>query len=252
VNKRPRLSLLQAKLIGSLLATAVLGTQAACDPDRNRGDISKLGAGAVSTTNTPQKVVASRYVQSTPQMVDQGRASFGACMGCHGERGDGRVGIGPRLDSETFLAAASDEFLVNNIKNGRTGTTMIPWGGTYSDAQIESVVAYLRSLRSVEPATLDESPLQGTVATGEEIYRTICASCHGRSGGGYQETANGTGIGRRTFLEKASNGFIRHIVNDGKKHTAMKGFNKNAPASVANLTEQEIDSVIAYLRANAW
>lgn len=205
-----------------------------------------------SSNTAAAAVEAKRFVATSPESVAQGRAAFGACMGCHGEKGEGRVGIGPRLASETFLAAAGDDFLVNNIKNGRPGTTMIPWGTTYSDAQIESVVAYLRSMNAVGPAQLDESPLSGDAAKGGESFRAICASCHGRSGGGYQETANGTGIGRTAFLDKASNGFIRHIVRDGKKHTAMKAFKEGAPTAVANLSNAEIDNVIAFLRANAW
>jgi cytochrome c oxidase cbb3-type subunit 3 len=193
-----------------------------------------------------------RFVAITPQNVAKGKALFGACIGCHGDGASGRVGIGPRLHSKSFLAAASDEYLVNTIKNGRAGTTMVAWGASYKDDQIHALVAYLRSLNAVEPATLNQAPLAGNVDEGARVWRNICASCHGRSGAGYQETANGTGIGRRGFLDKASNGFIRHIVSHGKSLTGMKGFGQDKPAAVANLSPQEIDSTIAYLRKNAW
>lgn len=193
-----------------------------------------------------------RWINSTPEKVAKGKAAFGACMGCHGNKAEGRVGIGPRLASESFLAAASDDFLVENINEGRAGTTMVPWKSSYSDEQVEAVVAYLRSLESVGPAELNQAPLKGDPAKGAEDFRTICAACHGRNGGGYQETSNGTGIGRKVFLDKASNGFIRHIIEAGKSHTAMKGFAEDGPAAVANLTPQQIDNIIAYLRKNAW
>ncbi len=80
----------------------------------------------------------------------------------------------------------------------------------------------------------------------------MCSGCHGRSGAGYQETANGTGIGRKAFLDAASNGFIRYIVSYGKSQTKMRGFASKNITAVANLSDQEIEDTIAYLRANAW
>ncbi len=80
----------------------------------------------------------------------------------------------------------------------------------------------------------------------------MCSGCHGRSGAGYQETANGTGIGRKGFLDSASNGFIRYIVSHGKSQTKMRGFAAKNITAVANLSHQEIEDTIAYLRANAW
>ena len=87
---------------------------------------------------------------------------------------------------------------------------------------------------------------------GAVIFRNICSGCHGRSGAGYQETSNGTGIGRKAFLDSASNGFIRYIVSEGKSQTKMRGFAAKNITAVANLTHQEIEDTIAYLRANAW
>ncbi len=173
-------------------------------------------------------------------------------MGCHGEDAAGRIGIGPRISSESYLAAANDDFLVNTIKNGRAGTTMVPWSAILSDEQIQAVVAYLRSLHPVEPATLDEGKLDGSPENGEKVFRNICSGCHGRSGAGYQETANGTGIGRKAFLDSASNGFIRYIVTHGKTQTKMRGFGIKNVTAVANLSKKQIDDTIAYLRANAW
>jgi cbb3-type cytochrome c oxidase subunit III len=173
-------------------------------------------------------------------------------MGCHGPAAEGRIGIGPRIASESYLAAATDDFLKETIKKGRAGTTMIAWEPVLNDDQIHAVISYLRSLYPVEAATLDESELKGKPENGEQIFREICSGCHGRSGAGYQETANGTGIGRSAFLESASNGFIRYIVSHGKTQTKMRGFSKKNVTAIANLSNQEIEDTIAYLRANAW
>lgn len=194
----------------------------------------------------------ARWVESSRRAIELGKASFATCMGCHGPDAAGRIGIGPRIASKSYLAAASDDFLVRTIKQGRMGTTMVPWGGVFGDEQIEALVAYLRSLSPVAPATLNETQLAGDSANGEIIFRNICSGCHGRSGAGYQETANGTGIGRKAFLDSASNGFIRFIVGQGKTQTKMRGFAADNITAVANLSDQEIDDTIAYLRANAW
>ena len=207
-------------------------------------------ANAEASDESPPK--NTRWVETSATDVELGKATFGMCMGCHGENAAGRIGIGPRIASKTYLAAASDDFLAETIKKGRSPTTMIPWEKILSDQQVEAVIAYLRSLDPVEPAALDESKLEGVAENGERIFRAVCSGCHGRSGAGYQETANGTGIGRKAFLDSASNGFIRYIVSYGKSRTKMRGFAAKNVTAVANLSEQEIEDTIAYLRANAW
>ena len=192
-----------------------------------------------------------RTVKVTPAKAKEGRALFQQCLGCHGEGAKGTIGMGPRLNSESFLAAASDEFLRRTINQGRPMTTMIPWGAVLKPAQVDAIIAYLRTLNSVGPATLDESPLKGNAVEGAKLFDTICYGCHGRNGGGYQETANGTGIGRKGFLDGVTNGFLRHIIKHGKSETAMRGF-YGPKTTVANLTAADIENIIAHLRSKAW
>ncbi len=193
-----------------------------------------------------------RTVEVSTRAVATGKVLFATCAACHGRDAQGRIGVGPRIASESYLAAASDAFLLDTIREGRAGTTMVAWKDRFDDSQIEGLVAYLRSLHDVEPAELDESPLEGDAANGAKIFRSICSGCHGRSGGGFQETAHGTGIGRRAFLDSASNGFIRYVVAHGKTQTAMRGFSEESKTAVANLTPQEIDDTITYLRESSW
>ena len=115
-----------------------------------------------------------------------------------------------------------------------------------------AVVAYIRSWQQTDGVELDESELKSDMATGERVYKDICSRCHGRSGAGYLEAGSGTGIGRKAFLDQASNGMLRAVIKNGKDNTAMRPFDNKSPVSVADLTAEEIDSVIAYLRAKAW
>ena len=188
----------------------------------------------------------------TAEQIAKGEQLFATCAGCHGTEGEGKVGIGPRLKSTSYLSIVSNEFLKRTIAEGRAGTNMIAWGAMYSDEDVDALVALVRSWQTTDGVELDESPLKGDVAMGSERYRDICAKCHGRAGGGYSEAGSGTGIGREAFLDQASNGMLRGVVTHGKDATAMRPFSKGSPVAVANLTSEEIDSVILYLRENAW
>jgi len=194
-----------------------------------------------------------RHVVSSPEKIAEGKRLYAQCGACHGDNGVGRLGIGPRLNSDTFLSAASDELLIRTITHGRTGTTMIAWRSLLTQSQIHSIVAYIRSLAPKKVvAKLNEKPLKGDLKRGAHVFRSICAGCHGRAGGGYQETANGTGIGRRAFLNSVSNGFLRYIIRAGKSQTRMRPFAGKNKVAVANLNAQQIDDVIVYMRTRAW
>ena len=193
-----------------------------------------------------------RTYDSSAERIAMGQQTFAMCAGCHGPDGEGRAGMGPSLVSSSFLAAASDDFLTRTIAKGRAGTTMIPWGAMLSDEQITSVVVYLRSLDPVPAAELDESKLNGVADDGRVTFETICVACHGRAGGGYLESANGTGIGRKAFLSEVSDGYLRYVIANGKSGTAMRPFAADSSVAVANLTSQQIEDVIAYLRSQAW
>lgn len=70
------------------------------------------------------------------------------CAGCHGANGEGIQA--PALNNKAFLAAASDEYLVQTIGKGRRGTEMLgfsegsPTRPALSEEDIESLIAFLR------------------------------------------------------------------------------------------------------------
>jgi cytochrome c oxidase cbb3-type subunit III len=228
--------------IGLLLAAA---GSTGCDKFGSDPDSTEAAA-------KPLMKKASRTIEVTKANAAEGAEFYEDCASCHGAKGEGKVGMAPSLVSKSFLEAASDEMLVKTISGGRIGTTMIAWNEDLEPKQIEAVVAYLRSLNPTEPANLNESPLNGDTARGEAVFMSVCVNCHGRAGAGYQESGSGTGIGRKVFLDVVSDGYLRHIIKNGKSGTAMGAFDVKSRTAVANLTDQEIEDTIVYLRKNAW
>ncbi len=214
--------------------------------------IAVLALLALPLTATAEGVHRPDQNPGTPEQVAAGKTSFAMCAGCHGAEGEGLVGVGPRLNSTNYLAAAPNSFFEQTIKTGRAGTNMIAWGPALGDETVANLVAYIRSWQTAAGETLDEAPLKGSLEIGTAKWVDICSRCHGRSGAGYSEAGSGTGIGRSAFLDVASNGFLRAVITRGKDNTAMRPFSADSPVSVADLTPEEVDSIIQYLRANAW
>jgi len=188
----------------------------------------------------------------TPEQVELGKSQFAMCAGCHGAEGEGRVGIAPRLNSGSYLAVVGNDFLKRTIMEGRTGTNMAPFGASMQPEQVDGLVAFIRNWQTKPGIEINNAELDGDLAVGEKMWNNICARCHGRSGAGYSEAGSGTGIGRKGFLDQATDGMLRAVIKYGKDNTAMRPFDSKSPVAVANLTDREIDSVILYLRQNAW
>ena len=170
------------------------------------------------------------------------------CMACHQADAIGKPGFAPSLTNPEFLSMASDKFLLGTIRDGRPGTGMPPFAHL-GRAGIEAIVAYLRSHtdRPNRAAQIDSQPrTRGDPRLGEVWYQQICSTCHGVSGDGYMAGGTGTAIGKAGFLSKASDGFIRETIKRGRSNTRMRGF--NGSNGLANLSDEEIDDIIAYLR----
>lgn len=69
------------------------------------------------------------------------------CAGCHGM--SGRGGIAPEIGNPVFQRAASDEFIVRTIRNGRLGTAMPAFqraeAPALTDQEVADLLAFLRT-----------------------------------------------------------------------------------------------------------
>jgi len=96
-------------------------------------------------------------VADTPVVGDakQGRAVYAQhCAECHGVNAEG--GSGTVLAHPVFLATASDAFIRHTIANGRDGTPMVAYKDKLAEAEINNVVAFLRSRATGWEETIPE------------------------------------------------------------------------------------------------
>lgn len=167
------------------------------------------------------------------------------CAVCHGANGEGyKADAAPAINHPAFLGSATDVMLRDAIANGRTGSTMSAWskrhGGPLDSADINAVIAFMRSWYTGPKLVLDDRPGPGDPGNGKVLYEQHCPRCHGQNG---TEGPNAR-IGDPAFLNRVSNGFLRLAITDGRPPTPMEGFGKQ-------LGPQGVQDVIMYLRTLA-
>jgi cytochrome c oxidase cbb3-type subunit 3 len=189
---------------------------------------------------------------ATPEMLKIGEEQFNQnCAVCHQADAIGKPGVAPSLTNPELLSVSSDKFLMGTIRDGREDTGMPPFEHL-GRANVRAIVAYLRSHSTIpnRAAKVDSQPdAHGDPRLGEQWYNYLCSTCHGLDGDGYDAGGTGTGIGLPGFLNKVSDGFIRETVRRGRSNTRMLAF--QGPAGLADLSDQEIDDIIVYLRSLA-
>ena len=119
-----------------------------------RKDVKAIVAYLRSHTKLPNR---SRKVDAQPRSYGdarKGKVWFDdVCSTCHGLNGDGYAagGTGTAIGNASFLSKASDGFIRETIKYGRSNTRMIGYSGpeamaNLNDKEIDDIIAYMRSL----------------------------------------------------------------------------------------------------------
>ncbi len=222
--------------------------------------------------------------QLTANLTAQGRKIFvSSCAACHGINGDGVDA--PALNSQQFLTKTTDEQVVGLISVGVPGSGMaaysLDFGGPMTSEQIKAISVYLRSLEEdapdrpdwrldgvadahddgepadahddeepadahddEEPADAhdDEEPADAhddeqPVFVAADAFIAECARCHGIDLGG---TNNGPGLGPSA-----------HSLSEPDEHLveAISLGRNDMPAWADVLSEEEIEALVAYIRA---
>jgi cytochrome c oxidase cbb3-type subunit III len=216
---------------------------AAVHPDHRNLDSSRRSGLLIELLLVALVLHTQANAAPPPSEVERGRELYGnMCAVCHGPAGEGyRADQAPRIAHPDFLSTVNDAYLRRAIAQGRPGTTMSAWakerGGPLPSADVDALVALLRSWSQAPPVRLDERPLSGNPARGKEIYAEECARCHGDHG---REGPN-IHIGSPQFLTGASNGFLRYAIRKGRPGTTMPDFEDS-------LGNDGIENVVALLR----
>lgn len=187
---------------------------------------------------------------SDQAIIKKGRQVYEEnCSACHQADAIGKAGFAPSLTNPEFLSISSDGFLRGNILGGREGTGMPPFAHL-GEKDVNAIVAYLRSFSTLPDcvAEVDAQPeARGDPRLGKQWYEYVCSTCHGGEGDGYTSGGAGTAIGKPGFLDRVSDGYIRTTIKEGRSNTRMLGF--KGPAAMANLSDDEIDDIIVYMRS---
>jgi cytochrome c oxidase cbb3-type subunit 3 len=165
------------------------------------------------------------------------------CAVCHGRSGEGyKADNAPAIAHPDFLASATDAYLREAIEHGRAGTTMSAWGvergGPLGGADVDAVVAFMRSWDRGERVQLDPGAPKGDAARGEGTYARSCASCHGARG----VSGSAVHIGDPGLLASASDGFLRYAIQKGRAGTPMAPF-------ASTLGKDAIEDMLTLLRS---
>lgn len=164
------------------------------------------------------------------------------CALCHGESGEGYAAdAATRLNGQSFLRTATDELLRTAIARGRIDTAMAAYsrehGGPLDDAQIDAIVAFIRTWQEGPPIDVGGVEVRGDPERGARLFTERCASCHGTLG----EGASAQSLRAPSFLHTASDGFLRYAIVHGREGTPM-------PAFGGELEPRAIDDLVAFLR----
>jgi cbb3-type cytochrome c oxidase subunit III len=98
-------------------------------------------------------------IPTSPELIAEGQQLFNiACKSCHGVDGYGSA-MAPALNNQLFLAETPDAAIYRIIAGGVPDTLMPAWGSRLTDRDIQSLVAFLRSMEpsapSIVPPILD-------------------------------------------------------------------------------------------------
>jgi cytochrome c oxidase cbb3-type subunit III len=172
------------------------------------------------------------------------------CAACHGESGNGGIGIPLSLPS--FQSTVDDAYLKRSIRLGRPGRVM-PAFTQLQDAEVDAIVQHLRTWYRGKAPRFNAKPVRGNAQHGKALFQQHCAACHGQHG----EGGHGTGVTLSRprdfpiippshnpgFLASASDAMIKHTLITGRAGTPMVAFGKKG------LKDRDLNDIVAFVRS---
>lgn len=136
--------------------------------------------------NTVLGLVAGTLLTASTQVVagvgEGGELYDAYCTVCHGGLGEGQAMGKPLTDS--VANKLSDTDLLAIITDGRAGTGMAAWGGSFSEEEIYDIANFVRTLQGKPELNIgneDSGPSDDPmVIAGEQLFnnKANCVTCH--------------------------------------------------------------------------
>ena len=177
-----------------------------------------------NTLSSTQIDTLASYVVN-PASVPDGQALFKQyCSNCHGDR------VPPATNVDQARQV---------ITSGGAHQTMPVWGSVLTQAQIDALVNFVIN-----------SSLGTSIQRGQTLFAQNCASCHGDFGEGGPKPTNPNqliaAIGTAEFLNTRDDSTLFQIITQGQPDQGMSPF---GTANGGNLDDDQINSIVAYLRS---
>lgn len=184
-----------------------------------------------------------------------GKALYGSCAACHGQRAEGNAALGaPALAGlqDWYLKAQLEAYTLGRrgyAAGDAYGTQMRAMAKTLPGAAERAAVsAYIAKLPPPKPAAV-KPPGKDALANGSTQYNALCSSCHGAKGQGNQPLGAPRLAGQNTaYLARQLAAFRngqRGAKADDKLGKQMAMMSKLLPAGKA---EQDTLAYIATLK----
>ena len=209
--------------------------------------------GNILTQEQLDALVQFSLAASKGQGTQEGAQLFAAnCSACHGQFGEGgsnptRAGdMIPPISSAEFLGTRDDGTIRNIIAQGQPDLGMNPFssanGGPLTDDQVDAIVAYMRAWQANPPqVAAPQAPTPASApptVTAQEIYKTVCAQCHGANG----EGGIGPPLNTADFQAEFNDQAIYDLISNGVPGTAMIG-------TGGVFSDEQIKDLVALIRS---
>lgn len=193
-----------------------------------------------------------------------GKALFAAkCAACHQATGLGS-GPFPPLAANPDVTGADTAGIIATVLNGRNGPitvsgreyggAMPAWKGQLTNAEIATVLSYIRSAWTNKAAIVTEAQVAAAAApmalSGSALFSTKCAACH-------QASAQGTAVypplAANPDLDAADpKGVIATVVNGRSGPLVVNGktYDAKMPTWKGTLSNADIAAVVSFVRSS--
>ncbi|MCG6898303.1 MAG: cytochrome c [Thiocapsa sp.] len=184
---------------------------------------------------------ATASASETEPDPDLGERLHRQCALCHGLYSQGILG-----GKYPRLAGFPDYYLLKSLNDYRDGerehAAMVVVGGlrTLSDHDVASLAAYIASIDLNEVHPLDvPTPDGADVENGEDLYRSDCKTCHGRSA---------EGIKRKESPQLAGqyDGYLLRQIGRFKEGKRMHA-NDPEDETFVDYSDQEILDIVGFV-----